>query len=395
MTSNRSKFASALRKSVDRIAFLESISRRLVYAGLGQAIGRASGSAVSYWAYRDQIPTQVADLEQLARAIYRRSGWRREDDLIEFLQAAGHADPFHFSEQLFNQALALPGEPDETGSEFQSAFIVGPPIFHPRQFFGRSREVRRVFSVLASLPLQNTALIGPQRSGKTSFLHYLHAITLTPSDQLRPGQQNTYLAHPENYRWVFIDFQDPRMQAPEGLFHSILDQLHVPCPAPCDLNAFMNAASLGITTPTVFLFDEIQAALTAPNLDVRFWWALRSLSTNLTAGRLGFVLAAQKSPFDLLAADSPCSPFLNIFGHMIELGPLNPAEASELAASSPLPFPPEDAAFILRETRGWPALVQAMCAARYRALIEDNDCGSWKAEAFQAIEPFRHLLELP
>src|SRR5262245_56795645 len=96
-------------------------------------------------------------------------------------------------------------------------FVAGPPISPPRQFFGRERELRRIFGLLKRLPLQNAALIGPRRSGKTSLLLYLQHITATPATQLRPGQRADWLAEPERYRWAYVNFQDPRMGSREGL----------------------------------------------------------------------------------------------------------------------------------------------------------------------------------
>ncbi len=68
-------------------------------------------------------------------------------------------------------------------------FSAGPPIAHPRSFFGRARELKRLFNLWQRSPLQNAAIIGPRRAGKTSLLLYLANITTTPPEQLRPGQR--------------------------------------------------------------------------------------------------------------------------------------------------------------------------------------------------------------
>ena len=44
----------------------------------------------------------------------------------------------------------------------QVPFIAGPPLTHPRQFFGRERELRRLFQLWQSPPLQNAAVVGPR-----------------------------------------------------------------------------------------------------------------------------------------------------------------------------------------------------------------------------------------
>jgi len=64
-----------------------------------------------------------------------------------------------------------------SGHSASVTFIAGPPITHPRHFFGRTRELRRLFGLWQQAPLQNAAIIGPRRSGKTSLLNYLRTIT--------------------------------------------------------------------------------------------------------------------------------------------------------------------------------------------------------------------------
>lgn len=49
-------------------------------------------------------------------------------------------------------------------------YIVGPPIIDPNLFFGRDKDIREV---LKSLDDYSIVLLGPRRSGKTSFLHHL------------------------------------------------------------------------------------------------------------------------------------------------------------------------------------------------------------------------------
>ena len=234
-------------------------------------------------------------------------------------------------------------------------FFVGPPITQPRRFFGREREVRRIFALLKNPPLQNAAIIGPRRSGKTSLLHYLRTVTATPLEQLRPTQRADWLPHPDRYRWVFVDFQDPRMGTREELLRYLLTQLALPSPAPCNLESFIDVASRELRVPTIILFDEIGVALERyRELDNAFWEGLRSLATNQVAGNLAFVLAAHESPTQLAQHSGLGSPFFNIFGYTTTLGPLTDAEARELVASSPIPFSAADVEWILAQSERWP-----------------------------------------
>ena len=46
-----------------------------------------------------------------------------------------------------------------------SSFVTGTPITHPHQFFGRKKELKRLFDLLKRRPLQYAAIIGKSGSG--------------------------------------------------------------------------------------------------------------------------------------------------------------------------------------------------------------------------------------
>jgi serine/threonine protein kinase len=282
------------------------------------------------------------------------------------------------------------------------AFIAGPPIMHPRQFFGRGRELRRLFNLWRRTPLQNAAIIGPRRSGKTSLLLYLRSITTTPVSQLRRDQRADWLLQPESYRWVFVDFQDPRMGNQDDLLRHLLAGLDLSRPvtgpeqASYSLDCFMDVVSQGLRTPTIILLDEIGVALQRyPELDTAFWESLRSLATNYVMGNLAFVLAAQEAPGDLADRSNIGSPFFNIFGYTTTLGPLTDAEARELVASSPIPFSPADTDWILDQSECWPILLQILCRERLIALEECEVDDTWQQDGLNQMASFRHLLVRP
>jgi hypothetical protein len=273
-------------------------------------------------------------------------------------------------------------------------FIAGPPITHPRHFFGRKREVRRLFNLWKRPPLQNAAVIGPRRSGKTSLLLHLKNITITPTEQLRPSQHANWLPKPERYRWILVDFQDPRLGTREGLLRYLLTCLNLPMPHPCDLERCMDVVSRGLRNPTVILLDEIGVALQRyPELDDSFWESLRSLAATQVGGNLAFVLAAGESPAKLANTSSLGSPFFNIFGYTATLGGLTKPEARELITSSPIPFPPADVDWILKQSGRWPILLQILCRERLITLEEGETGDTWREDGLGQMVPFRHLLD--
>ncbi|MEN4010838.1 MAG: TniB family NTP-binding protein [Chloroflexota bacterium] len=391
MPPGDARFSELLQRAIHRIAFLENKTRQAIFDEIGYAIGRQGGSAVQYWVYHQRIPAHLEDVENLARVIARRNGWESETALRAFLDRGRHPAIETLVRQIFPAEPGEAGAPQENATP-QAAFVVGPPILKPRQFFGRSRELRRIFTALNAALMQNTAITGLSRSGKTSLLHYLHKISRTPPAELRPAQYQAWLNEPQRYRWVYVDFQDPRVCHREGFLRYMLNQLNFPAPPSVDLIQFVDIVCRYLVNPTVVLLDEIQIALSNPEFTQQLWWSLRSLSSNLTDGKLAFVIAAQNK-LPVIQDSSKPSPFLNIFGHLIHLTPLSDAEALELIASSPLPFPPQDVEWILIQSGRWPALLQILCSTRLVALEENQTGDGWKNDALANIQPYQYLLE--
>ncbi|MEH2392324.1 MAG: ATP-binding protein [Nostoc sp.] len=293
----------------------------------------------------------------------------------------------------YKEPETQPNKPQPTNGE-ASPFITGAPITQPRYFFGREKELKRLFNLLKRHPLQNAAIIGKKRSGKTSLLHYLKNITTTSAEQLRPEQKFDWLPHPENYCWIFVDLQDARMQSREGLLKYILESLKMQVPTPCDLDHFMNVVSDNLHSPTVILLDKISVGLQrCPELDDGFWESLRSLATNHTAGNLAFVLATPESPIEMAHNTGHSSPFFNIFGYTAYLEALAETEARELIASSPIAFTDEDVEWILTESRCWPLLLQILCGERLFNLEEGENNDNWREEGLRQMKSFTHLLD--
>jgi hypothetical protein len=236
------------------------------------------------------------------------------------------------------------------------------------------------------------AVVGAKRSGKTSLLHYIRQITTTNPTQLRPGQRHDWLPQPDQYRWVFINFQDARMCTLARLLEYILSELHLTAPKECSLYDFLDIIREELRFPTILLLDELSAALAAPELDRSFWGSLRSLVSHETSGSLAFVLAAHDIPVRLAENQDKTSPFFNLF-QTIELGPLTSAEARELIRTSPQPFALADVEWILEHSGRWPALLQILCQTHLFALEGGQTDKSWRKEGLRQLAPFRYLLD--
>ena len=391
------RFAQLLTIGVHRIRIYESKMIQIVQDELGGAIGRKGSAVIEYWR-KGHLPPKSPDVEVLAREIVRR-GRMDKNWLEEFLRSSHHPAPDELCEELFpNSTQAQPSEPQaseapvEEAQNTQSPFVVGPPILQPRQFFGRNLELDYIFNLWQHTPLQHLALIGLRRSGKTSLLHFLKfSATLTPA-QLRPGQRADRPSLPAHCRLVFVDFQDARMCNQQRLLQHLLTGLGLPIPEPCDLYHFMDVVSQNLKSPSIILMDELDAALASPELDQQFWWSLRSLCNNYTNGLLGFILSSHQAPAALAQERDKSSPFFNIFGHTLQLGPLTPPEALELIASSPQSFSAEAVEWIMSQSGGWPSLLQILCQTRLQALENDGHEAAWQEEGLRRMTPYQYLL---
>lgn len=266
--------------------------------------------------------------------------------------------------------------------------IINIPINHPRQFFGREKELKRIFKRWERLPLHHVAVIGERRSGKTSLLHYVKNIHT--ATQLRAKQYQDWL--PSNYQFVLVDFQAAGMREEESLLGYILQELNLTVPSPCHLQNFTDVMRNELHKPTVLLMDRIDVGLQTPTLNYSFWWGIRSLIINQMNGRLGLLVASPQLPTELIPknGDNQPSPFLNIFAETVKLGPFTDGgEARELLQCSPQPFAEADMEWILENSGRWPALVQILGDARLRALEEGEIGEEWKEEGLARIENYR------
>lgn len=401
MNQSPEKFAQLLTAAVYKIRIAESKTIRkkigIVQDELGYALGREGGSCIEYWR-KGYIPAGLADLEQLTRILVKRGGLDQQE-AKQFLISAGHPHPASLETELFPPSDE--GRPAADGGQGSASssldrlapFVVGPPIAHPRQFFGRTQALTRIFGLWKRFPLQNVAIIGPHRSGKTSLLRYLAGIIRAEPAWLRPGQRQNWLPQPDRYQWILVDFQDARMGSQDRLLRYLLTSLELPVPDRCSLNNFLDVVSQHLHRPALILMDEIGAGLASSELDQSFWWSLRSLGSNSTDGQLGFVLTAHQAPALLAAEHGKPSPFFNIFGHTVELGPLLEAEARELLANSPRPFAPANVEWILDQSGRWPALLQILADTRLTALEEGQTGSAWQEEGLRRLLPYRYLLD--
>jgi transcriptional regulator with XRE-family HTH domain len=244
--------------------------------------------------------------------------------------------------------------------------VVGVPIVQPCQFFGREQVLSQIHWAWNKPVPESIAIIGPQRSGKTSLLNYL--MSICQANQLRADQPKGWPEGwlPRSFQLVRVDFQEANMHQPETLMSDVLRQLKLNVPVPCDLVGFSNQLKQARHQSTVILMDDIEAGLKAPALDAEFWWHLRALGNQ---GLLSFVVTAAKPIREWARDYGKPSPFFNLFGHTFSIEAFTEKEARELLAHSPEPFSSDEIERMLCDSDCWPEPLQQLCDARLQSLL--------------------------
>jgi len=390
MSESPDQFAYWLTQAVGLIQAVERKGIGIIQDELALALGRTSGqSSIGYWR-RGFVPGDLAEVERLALLLARRGGLS-ERSCEQFLRSAGHPRPEVVVQKVWPTDNANSRKPPPGLAEKSRPFNAHRPITDPRQFFGRERECRRIFSGWRYSPLQDMAIVGPKRSGRTSLLHYLRAIHATPPTHLRPGQRHDWLPDAQRYRWVYVDFFDARWQTPTNLMRFIITGLGCPLPEQLSLDTFMETLGEHLPGPAIIMFDELSAGLELPGYGPAFWHSMRALATSTTQNRLAFAITALDEPQRLADAYGKMSPFFNLFA-TVKLGPLTETEARDLIASSPVPFAEADVAWLLAHSQGWPVVLQALCAARLEAHEDAGDDEAWQAQAMARLARYGYLL---
>ena len=333
-------------------------------------------------------PEEISIASDAANLLWQRlDQWLAESDPRDLpLSGRGETDP------LPPQCILEPG------IDRERPFRPGRPTGHPRLFFGRTDYLRSLFSNWHRAPLQNTAILGSRLSGKTSLMR--HLVHLSHGQELQQEQRRDWHPPASRIKFVYIDFEDVLMRRERSLIRSLLKQMGLPMPEVCDLEGFMQIVATKLQQPTLVLLDHIGAVFEGYrgqkedyDLGDPFWQSLRALTCNYTKGDLAFALSVNEFPQALAQRHNRSSSFFTMF-QMLNLGPLEDAEARALVASSPLSFPQEDLDWIWEKTRCWPRLLQIVCDRRLTALRNNpKDNSNWKELAIRDLAPWLRLLE--
>ena len=243
-------------------------------------------------------------------------------------------------------------------------------IKDPAQFFGRAREVSKIFSRIGSSRPQSISVVGERRIGKSSLLYYIN----------HPQVRARFLDSSDSYTFAFIDLQQKRRLTLTEFFKELFSLIAKEVndesithyePAFDSVRALLeNFRRQG--RKLVVLFDEFDAITTNRAFDLEFYSFLRSIANNYD---VAFVTSSARDLQELchtqLIADSP---FFNIFTNVF-LRAFTRKEATDLITkpSAEAGLPLEGYARRIMELAGYfPYFLQIACSAFFDQLSESE-----------------------
>jgi len=263
----------------------------------------------------------------------------------------------------FDPQMGVEGEEKGFAGGFKNPYMNRVKIKNIDEFYGRKSEVFKIFSRIGSSRPQSVSIVGERRIGKSSLLNYL----------CHPKIGMTYLQRPNDYRFVFIDFQEKRGIGIPTFFQSIyaflLDDSKggLALDVQPDYEGFKKVVTTydqhGLNI--IMLFDEFESITQNQKFDTEFYSFLRAIANNYN---VGYVVSSGRNLQTLCHSRAISdSPFFNIFSN-ITLTHFSQQEALELITgpSQELGYSLEYYAPFVFDIAGYyPFFIQMACAVLF------------------------------
>ena len=199
-------------------------------------------------------------------------------------------------------------------------------IQNPEDFFGRKKEVTRIYSRLDAPHPQSIAIVGERRMGKSSLLNYIY--------NRKNRKQN--MQHHNDALFAYLDFQrSPDITVPEfiDMLFSMFEfeqTKELPALAGARTLDHLRSAIDALNAKgkrVIVLMDEFEMITNNEKFDMQFFSFLRFLANNF---KVAYVTSSAKDLQQLChTKDIADSPYFNIFSNM-PLRPFGYDEAFEL-----------------------------------------------------------------
>jgi serine/threonine protein kinase len=259
-----------------------------------------------------------------------------------------------------------------TRSSKQNPYLNRVMLRNPEDFFGRQREVKRIYSRLDAPHPQSISVVGERRIGKSSLLNYIY----------QRRNRKRFMQNHEDSIFIFMDFQrsadltipkfidilfsmfkyEQREQLKYAEGERNLDQLK-------DVVQELSNEGKRI----IVLMDEFEAITKNESFDMQFFSFLRFLANNfMVAYVTSSYLELQQMCHNKDIADSP---FFNIFSNL-PLRPFSREEAVELITvpSQREGVPLGEYASRLLDLSGhFPLYIQIACSNLFEFLVDNPE----------------------
>ena len=196
-----------------------------------------------------------------------------------------------------------------------------------KHFFGRRRELSRIFSRIGVERPQSVSVVGERRIGKSSLLFQLTI----------PEVRARFLPDRSSLIVVYLDFQQMRNITLQDFFEALLGHIRRIDPEiagldPANYRSFLQVQERLSRNgrQLVLLFDEFDAITSNPVFDRDFYAFLRSVANNAAVA----YVTSTKTELQRLCHSTEVadSPFFNIFS-TLRLRSFEKEEALELIAA--------------------------------------------------------------
>jgi serine/threonine protein kinase len=241
-------------------------------------------------------------------------------------------------------------------------------ISNPSEFFGRDRDIRRIYSRLDAPRPQSISVVGERRIGKSSLLYHIY----------RARNRREHMSNHANTIFIYLDFQqDLQFDVPRFIdfmfnmlsYESKSDQDYTKRETTLDelKNVIQELHNAG--KRIVILMDEFEVITRNPRFEGHFFALLRALANSY---HVAYVTSSQEDLQKMCHnADIADSPFFNIFSNLI-LRPFSREEALELIKkpSAEAGVALEGHAARILDLAGYfPLFLQIACSAVFEALV--------------------------
>jgi len=263
-------------------------------------------------------------------------------------------------------------------------FYVGTKAEDSQQFFGRVAEVGRIVESLATLT--TVSVIGETQIGSSSLLSYV----------AQRGWEKHSIAETETDHWTQIltdydlhSFDMALFPDTKHFFTAMLNTLGTTGNTAHKINDTLDSSQ----RKTVFFLDEFDATVDNTKFNTDFFNGLRGIADK---GKIALVIATKTSISQLVSDGkiNSTSPFDNLIGVTIQLGPLPDNEAYDLlkglAALGGYTLTTEELKLIVKEGKGYPRRLRQLG----RIVIEKRQQGQKPAKFAEVKKQFAQEMQL-